>query len=204
MTDFITYDHDTFKCIDCIPEYSQYHTLFVAKHAHVNEFGREFHCIKTDWGKAKVIHPLAETVKSNGYLQINLPASGDGIQHKAHVHRLVYLTWCDPLPRNYQELQVNHRDEQKCNNNYYNLELVTAKENVVYGTARQRARATKVRRGETIKLVAINMQTKEVRYYDDTNTCARQLGLNQGNVYNCLAGTTLQFTPSTIQAFGIL
>ena len=188
MAKNVIYNGTEFKCIDRIPEYADYHSIYVAKEAQVDEHGREYHCIKTDWGKDKVIHPLAENVKPNGYLQINLPSIGDGIQHKAHVHRLVYLTWCDSLPRNYQELQVNHMDERKCNNNYDNLELVTAKENVCYGTARQRAHATKVRKGATIKIVAINIQTKEARFFDDTNSCAKQLGLNQGNVYNCICG----------------
>lgn len=38
----ITYDNDEFKSIDCIPEYADYPTIYVAKTPHVDETGRSF------------------------------------------------------------------------------------------------------------------------------------------------------------------
>ena len=41
MADFISYDNDTFKCIDCIPEYCEYHTIYVAKRPDTEAHAKE-------------------------------------------------------------------------------------------------------------------------------------------------------------------
>lgn len=62
----------------------------------------------------------------NGYHQITLCFGGKSKIYK--VHRLVAYCFCNP-PENYQELQVNHMDGNKANNDYRNLEWCTAYEN---------------------------------------------------------------------------
>jgi hypothetical protein len=61
-----------------------------------------------------------------GYLQVSLMTNDGRIFRK--VHRLVMLTFC--YFYGCEELQVNHRDGNKKNNNITNLEWVTAKQNV--------------------------------------------------------------------------
>lgn len=62
----------------------------------------------------------------SGYKQVTL-TTNKGIKI-FKVHRLVAYCFCNP-PENYRELQVNHIDGNKANNNYTNLEWCTAWEN---------------------------------------------------------------------------
>lgn len=70
----------------------------------------------------------------NGYLQVCLYKNGKG--KNFYIHRLVAETYIDN-PDN--KPQVNHKDEDKTNNNVNNLEWVTVKENNNYGTHSERA-----------------------------------------------------------------
>ena len=69
----------------------------------------------------------------DGYLRINLSKNGQKVSYR--VHRLVALTYI-PNPNNYPI--INHKDENKQNNNVSNLEWCTHKYNTNYGTAIQR------------------------------------------------------------------
>lgn len=72
---------------------------------------------------------LATTVGSHGYLAINLYPGNSG----RLVHRLVAQAFVpNPLANEY----VNHKDGDKLNNHYPNLEWVTAQENTAHGIAR--------------------------------------------------------------------
>ena len=54
------------------------------------------------------------------------------ITKQVKVHRLVALTFLDPGIYSPQDLQVNHKDTNRRNNNLYNLEWVTPSENLQY------------------------------------------------------------------------
>lgn len=77
--------------------------------------------------EAKVLAP-APTKK--GYLQVSL-IGDDGTTSSQLVHRLVALAFLDKVD-NYNELQVNHIDGDKSNNNSDNLEWCTNNENNVH------------------------------------------------------------------------
>ncbi len=59
---------------------------------------------------------------TSGYYQVTLFTNGLSKRYK--VHRLVAFCFCNP-PDNYQELVVNHKDGNKTNNHYTNLEWCT-------------------------------------------------------------------------------
>lgn len=70
---------------------------------------------------------------SNGYMLVRL--SHNSIQHSYYVHRLVAQAFI-PNPDNLAE--VNHKDEDKTNNYYKNLEWCTRKYNNSYGSRNKR------------------------------------------------------------------
>lgn len=80
-------------------------------------------------------HFLKYTSDKRGYLKVRLYK--DKHQYTFLVHRLVALAFL-PNPNNYP--QVNHKDENKHNNDISNLEWCTVKYNANYGTRNERIR----------------------------------------------------------------
>lgn len=183
----ITYDGDEFKCIDCIPEYAAWPTIYVAKTPHVDEHGRSYQVINTNWGFKNITHQIYDNPVRQGYLQVNLPRV-NGRKGAAYVHRLVFLAWQDELPANYRELEINHRDETRDNNCFSNLEMISHQDNVNYGSHNQRVVATLVKKGCTTRVIAINKINRRTYQFDSVGECARSLGVSGGNVGDCIAG----------------
>ena len=76
--------------------------------------------------KNKILTPQS---KGNGYLQVNLCSNG---KCKTFIlHRLIAKVFISN-PNNYNE--VNHKDENKLNNNISNLEWCTRSYNMRYGS----------------------------------------------------------------------
>lgn len=76
---------------------------------------------------------LKASVGTNGYYGIEL-ANAKG-RKRMNIHRLVALTFI-PNPNNLP--QVNHKDENKLNNDVSNLEWCTNQYNMTYGTLTER------------------------------------------------------------------
>lgn len=83
--------------------------------------------------KGHKIKLLSIATHPRGYRQVNLYK--DGKHESLLVHRLVAAAFI-PNPNNYNE--VNHIDENKCNNNADNLEWISHAENCRYGTISER------------------------------------------------------------------
>ena len=80
-----------------------------------------------------VVKLLKQAINYNGYKRVSLYK--DGKQKHYFVHRLVAMTFIpnpDDLPI------INHKDENKTNNNVNNLEWCTHKYNNNYGTVKER------------------------------------------------------------------
>lgn len=72
--------------------------------------------------------------KSSGYMQVSI-CEKSGLK-QVRIHRLIALAFCD----GYEPGKVvNHKNENKLDNRAENLEWVTTKENLTYGTAKERA-----------------------------------------------------------------
>lgn len=82
-----------------------------------------------------------------GYLYVQL--SKNGFVKVFRINRLVYSTFVGEIP---EDMQVNHIDEDKENNRVDNLNLMTPKENIRWGTGI--ARRADVRRGKPNPKVA--------------------------------------------------
>ena len=76
---------------------------------------------------------LSQTVRGRGYLGVNLHK--DGKQFQKYTHRLVADAFLEN-PNNYP--CINHKDENKVNNNIENLEWCDYKHNNSYGTRMSR------------------------------------------------------------------
>jgi len=71
---------------------------------------------------------VKQSLGGDGYWRTNLRKSGQKYT-SCHIHRLLMLTF---RPTNDRNLQVNHKDGNKQNNNLNNLEWVTKLENLTH------------------------------------------------------------------------
>lgn len=72
-----------------------------------------------------------------GYLLVGLGLNG--IHSTKYVHRLVWEAFNGPIP---EGMQVNHINEDKTDNRLENLNLMTCKENLNWGTTQERKGAS--------------------------------------------------------------
>ena len=80
-------------------------------------------------------------INGRGYLLARI-YNDDGKLKQMRIHRLVYMAHRGAIP---DGMQINHKDECKTNNCIENLEVVTCKQNINYGTANKR-RAKSIKR----------------------------------------------------------
>ena len=131
----------------------------------------------SSWGRVKNSRTdmvLKGVKDKDGYLRIGLYKNGKRIYR---VHRLVAQAFI-PNPEN--KSQVNHIDENKENNYVENLEWVTAKENLNYGT--RNLRASKLL---SKPIICIEKGVE----YSSGKECARQMGLHPQHITAVLKGT---------------
>lgn len=114
---------------------------------------------------------IERKIQSN-YSRVNLYK--DGITKYCYVHRLVAEAFL-PNPNNLP--QVNHKDENKSNNNVNNLEWCTGKYNCNHGTRIQRISTKLKRKILCVELNQVFNSLKEASAY-----------INKTSVCECLKG----------------
>lgn len=77
-------------------------------------------------------------ITPQGYMRVDV-YNDKCIKKSMKVHRLVYMAHKGPIPKG---LQINHKDEDKLNNNIDNLNLMTVKQNANHGTRNERISKT--------------------------------------------------------------
>ena len=122
---------------------------------------------------------LKPKTEKNGYQRVCL-YDNEGKKKLYLVHRVVYeAVTGNPIPKG---MQINHRSEDKTDNRFFeNLELVTPKENVNYGTRNERVSKA------LSKQVGAFKDGKLVMTFPSTQECGRN-GYNQGSVASCCRG----------------
>lgn len=152
-------------------------------------------------------HLMTQSKTPNGYLQFKM--SNQSVHKSYSSHRFIWECFNGPIPDN---KQINHKDEDKTNNFVYvnidgtvdigksNLELVTPKENVNYGTARERIISkTKGRKHSEQHQMNIEKSLNKpilqyttdgifVKEWKSATDVQKTLGYNKSNINKCLKG----------------
>ena len=126
----------------------------------------------TTKAKEKQLKPYTN---DKGYVQVTLHK--DGRAKLCFLHRLVaeaFIPNEDNLP------QVNHKDENKGNNNADNLEWCSVKYNLEYGTARQR-QANTIKQ----KVEQYDLQGNLLKIWDGVVDASKELKINANNISSC-------------------
>ena len=125
----------------------------------------------------------------NGYIRVSLKKDGKYKHHS--VHRLVYETFIGTIP---EGMQVNHIDEDKTNNFVFvnpdgsvdleksNLNLMTPKENINWGTGHERCIAQ-----QCFPILQYTLDGELVREWSSAQEAGRN-GFKQSNVRMCCLG----------------
>lgn len=113
---------------------------------------------------------LKKNKTKKGYLYVDLTKFGE-IKHKK-IHRLVLEAFSPN--ENSDKLTVNHKDEDKTNNNIKNLEWMTVKENVVYSQAHP--------------VVQLDKNDNLIGVYESISEAARQINGSTGRICECIKG----------------
>lgn len=120
-------------------------------------------------GKEKILKPTKDRY---GYLQVTL--CKNNIKKQYTVHRLVaeaFIDNPDNLP------QVNHKDENKQNNNVDNLEWCDAKYNSNYGTGIERRAKSR-----QIPIIQYTLDGEFVREWDSAIQAEREGGFSNSHI----------------------
>ena len=121
---------------------------------------------------------LKLTINPRGYYQIGLRKQS--IVKWYLVHRLVYEAFNGTIP---EGLQVNHINEVKTDNRLSNLNLMTHKENINWGTGIERS--TNKRSKPVLQFTLDNILVKE---YSSTKQVERDNGFNHSHISACCNG----------------
>ena len=164
---------------------------FYADRYLVSDSGKSY---SIKWHSIMRNHP-----NDKGYFGINL--CKDGVFKRKSMSRTVALAFIEDTPENWQELDVNHKDENPANNTVDNLEWVTHEQNCNYGhhneriaasrkgrkmTAEQRARMSELHRGRGIKaVVQMDRNGNPIAEYESIKAAAEALNIDPGNISAC-------------------
>ena len=121
--------------------------------------------------KCKTEHTLQQGTQKTGYNYVNLSKNSKTCTKR--VHRLVAEAFISN-PNNLPE--VNHKDEDKSNNNVENLEWCTREYNLNYGTRSEKFSKT---RGKAVRCI----ETKHI--YSSARSASRDTGIHQSSISGC-------------------
>lgn len=130
--------------------------------------------------KEKMLKP---EINHRGYCRVVL--CKQSVQKRYFVHRLVWIAFNGQIPEGYE---INHLNEVKSNNRLENLNLITHKENINYGTGIER-RAKKQINGKKSKAVLqFDLNDNFIKEYPSIRQAERETGFAIQNVINCCKG----------------
>ena len=122
--------------------------------------------------KKKILKPI-----KGEYLKVGL--SKNGVQTTKYIHRLVAETFLGKC-----NLQVNHKDENKYNNHLDNLEWVTFKENMNYGTKQDRESIIKTK----YNVLQYELNGKLIKKWFNLREITQKTNYKKSNIQSCCTG----------------
>ena len=129
-------------------------------------------------------HKIISQKEQHRYLYVGLYKNGK--QQLFRVSRLIWSAFNGPIP---EGMQVNHINEDKTDNRLVNLNLMTPKENINWGTRNKRAGAASGKKrtnGSLSKPVAqYTMDGTLIKVWPSLIEAHRQTGISHGNISRC-------------------
>ena len=158
-----------------IPEYKgMYQVSTYGRVRSLDHYGSNGHAIVLYKGKI-----LSPCMGSEGYYHVYF-YSGKIRSHM--IHRLVASVF---IPNFNSKREVNHKDENKLNNNVSNLEWVSSFENANYGTRNIRAIETKKKNGLLKSVIMLDLDENIVDRFDTIADAAKFVGGFKNNIWAC-------------------
>lgn len=125
--------------------------------------------------KGKLLKPF-----NNGCGYLHVVLYKDNKKKMFLVHRLVYASFHGKIP---EGMQVNHIDEDKTNNSLENLNLMTPKQNMNWGTAIER-RSKK----HSKPIIQFDRQGNFITEFESLMDAGMKLSINTGMICMVLKG----------------
>lgn len=117
---------------------------------------------------------------NSGYLNVVL--NKNGVRQTLKLHRLIAETFI-PNPNNLSD--VNHKDENKLNNCVDNLEWMSHKDNMNYGTLKSRLKNKHINSELSKKVIQKDLNGNVIKIWDSISQAAKHLNICCGNITNC-------------------
>lgn len=130
--------------------------------------------------KEKILKPQLDRY---GYYHVIL--CKNSIQKFYLVHRLVWIAFNGTIP---EGLQVNHINEIKSDNRLSNLNLMTAKENLNYGTRNERAGKVLKNGKKSKPVLQFTLDNILVKEYSSIMQAERETGFANSYISACCKG----------------
>ena len=144
----------------------------------------------SNFGKVKSLHNrggikeriLKPYKKKNGYLQVKL-RNKNHIKYET-IHRLVAQAF---LPNPTKLPSINHKDENKENNNVDNLEWCSVGYNNTYGS-----RIESLKRKLNRRIKQYDLEGKFIKEYESVKQASQENNISMGNISSCAKGRYAQ------------
>lgn len=132
------------------------------------------------YSRNKFLKPITN---NRGYQLVHL-SDNEGKRKWYLLHRVIYESVTgEPIP---EGLEVNHKNEDKTDCSFANLNLLTHNENLNFGTRNERAAKAQTN-GKRSKAVGAYKNDELVLVFPSTREASRQ-GFDQGHIAACCRG----------------
>lgn len=131
---------------------------------------------------------LTPSINKRGYKYISIHTKRNSSSKKLLLHRLIAEAF---IPNPYALPIINHKDENKQNNDINNLEWCDYTYNNRYGTAKARAQQTKLDNGTIRKVCKYNLDGTLISTYNSITEAAKDNQVLKSSISNCCVNKTI-------------